>query len=313
MHNLRIFVTVVCSNFSNSGLRLFNNFNITLNNLTVMNCTHRNVDNFPENSALSVVYRSSGRNMSYLQIVNSQFHYNSIKILKSKDASEAVIGNSFPGRGGALGIFVNEPIKDTAVEITIDRCYFTNNTADAYGGAIYITSHGLSSGHNFKLTNSVFDRNYAAIDGGGFVQTSTKTGNFSIDTVFTPSHYYLTNCNFTQNSADFGGAVGLITALNKKRTTDTVSINNCIFDKNFANTIGAAIMFSSLTYPHLPEQDFPIDISNWYLTSCIVSLIYYIISALLNATEVQMVYLGLHSKILSFLELIILCLILGLQ
>ena len=252
------------SNFSNSGLRLFNNFNVTLSCLTIMNCTNTIINNFPENSALSVVYRSSGRNMSYLQIINSQFHYNTIRILKTKDASEAVIGKSFPGRGGALGIFVNEPIKDTAVEILIDGCTFTNNTADTYGGAVYVTSHGLSSGHNFILTNSVFDRNYAAIDGGGFIQASTKTGDFSIDTVFTPSHYYIANCNFTQNSADFGGAVGLITALNRKRTTDNVSIHNCIFDGNVANTIGAAIMFSSLTYPHLPEQDFPINISNWY-------------------------------------------------
>ena len=247
-----------------------------MNHLTVVNCTHRTVDNFPENSALSVVYQSSGQITSYLQILNSQFHYNSIKIVETKDASEPVIGNSFPGCGGALGIFVNEPIKDTAVEILIDDCNFTNNTADTYGGAIYMTSHGLSSGHNFMLTNSVFDRNYAAIDGGGFVQTSTKTGNFSIDTVFTPSHYHVADCNFTQNSADFGGAVGLITALNKKRTTDTVSISNCIFDGNVANTIGAAIMLSSLTYPHLLEQDFPDNISNWYLISCIVSLVHII-------------------------------------
>lgn len=252
------------SNFNNSGLRLFNNFNITLNYLTIMNCTHTTVNDFPENSALSVVYQSSGQNTSYLQIINSQFHYNSIKILQTKDASETIMGNSFPGRGGALGIFVNEPIKDTAVEILIDGCTFTNNTADTNGGAVYMISHGLSSGHNFILTNSVFDRNYAAINGGGFVQSSTKTGNFSNDTIFTPSHYHIANCNFTQNSADFGGAVGLITALNKKRTMDTVSIHNCIFDGNVANTIGAAIMFSSLTYPHLPEQDFPINISNWY-------------------------------------------------
>ena len=74
--------------------------------------------------------------MSYVQIFDSQFHYNAIKMLNIEDSSEAVLGNSFPGRGGALGIFINEPIKDAAVEITIDGCNFTNNTAEAYSGAI---------------------------------------------------------------------------------------------------------------------------------------------------------------------------------
>ena len=202
--------------------------------------------------------------MSHVQIFNSKFHYNSIETVKIESTSRAVIGNSYPGRGGALGIFINEPIINTAVEMIIDKCNFTNNKAAAYGGAVYLTSNQLSSGHSFTLTNSIFDHNHAS-NGGGIAQGSTKTGNFSIDTIFTPSHYLLNNCNFTQNSAQFGGGASFTIAFDRKETTDIVSISNCIFGGNVGTNIGAAIMFSSLTLPHLPEQDIPYKISNWYV------------------------------------------------
>ena len=255
------------SEFADSGLRLFNNFNVTLKNLIVMHCSHNVTNHFPENSALSVVYRSSGRKMSHIRILNSKFLYNKIEVPMFENTDESIMGDKYPGRGGALGIFITEPIKNAAIEIIIDECNFTNNTADVYGGAIYLVSNQLSSGHICTIINSVFDRNYAAIGGGGFSQGTNKAGNFTIDTVFKPSNYLLENCNFTQNSAQFGGAVGFIIALNRKRTTDTVSINNCIFDGNVGSFIGAAVMISSLTYPHLPEQDFPYNISNWYRIS----------------------------------------------
>ena len=230
-----------------------------------MNCLHRFTDHFPENSALSLVYRSSGQKLSHVQILNSQFHYNSIETAKIEGTSRAIIGDNYPGRGGALGIFINEPIVNTAVEMVIDKCNFTNNRAAAYGGAVYIHSNQLSSGHNLTLTNSIFDRNFAANGGGGIAQGSTKTGNFSIDTVFTPSHYLLANCNFTQNTAQFGGGGSFTIAFDRKETTDIVSISNCIFGGNVGMNIGAAIMFSSLALPHLPEQDIRYKISNWYL------------------------------------------------
>ena len=261
---LLMYICYFLSNFSNSGLRLFNNFNVTLKNFSIIKCSHQFTDYFPENSALSLVYRNSGQKISHVQIFNSQFHYNSVKTVKIEGTSKAVIGDDYPGRGGALGIFINEPIKNTAVKMIIDKSSFTNNKAEAYGGAIYLTSNQLSSGHSFVLTNSIFDHNSAVISGGGIAQGSTKVGNFSIDAIFTPSHYRLTDCNFTQNSAQFGGAVSFIAALDRKQTTDTVSISNCIFGGNVAYTIGAAILMSSLTYPHLPEQDIPYKITNWY-------------------------------------------------
>lgn len=266
MQQTAIYICYFLSNFNDSGLRLLNNFIVTLTNFSIMNCTHQDTNSFPENSALSIVYRGSGRNMSYVQIYNSQFQYNSVGNKETeRNHNVAATGSSYPGRGGALGIFINEPIRNTAINIVISECSFINNTAGLFGGAIYLTSNQLSSGHSFRLINSVFEQNYAGVDGGGFSQGSTKTGNFSIHTFFTASNYHLENCNFTQNTAQFGGAVGFVTALDRKRTADTISISDCIFDGNVGTYIGAALMFSSLTYPHLPEQDFPHNISNWYV------------------------------------------------
>lgn len=256
------------SDFSSSGLRLFNNFNITLKNVSILNCTHLTEDNFSENSALSIVYQSSGRKLSYVQIVNSWFYYNAVRIVELESASEAIIGARYPGRGGALGVFINEPIENTAIKIFISKCSFTYNKA-TYGGAIYLHSNQLSSGHNFTVIESAFDHNYAAIAGGGIDQASTKIGNISANTIFTPSHYYLADCNFTGNIAQFGGAVNFVAAFNRRETTDTVYVDNCIFNGNIGIVLGAAIMISALSYPHVAEQDVPYTISNWYFISCV--------------------------------------------
>lgn len=224
------------------------------------------MDSFPENSALSLVYHNSGRSISYAQILHSQFYDNRIAIqnfTSSTTGSEVITGISFPGRGGAFGIFVNDVIENATVNVIVDGCNFTNNNARAYGGAIYLTTNGLSGGNTFTVINSVFNRNRATIGGGAYSLGSSRTGNFSNITSFVPSHFHLDNCNFTQNSAQFGGAVGFVTTLDRKRTTDTFTISNCIFDGNVAKTLGAAVMFSPLTYPHLPEQDSPYIITDW--------------------------------------------------
>ena len=253
------------SNFSNSGLRLFNIFNATLRNISLVKCSNQLTSNFPENSALSMVYRNSGHDISHMQIFNSQFHYNSISTMEIEGTSTVAFDKDYPGRGGALGIFINEPIKNTAVNMIIDKCNFTNNKADAYGGALYLLSNQLSSGHSFILTNSTFENNHATIGGAGIAQGSTKIGDFDSSTVFTPSYYHLVDCRFTNNTAQFGGAVIFIAILDRKQTTDAVSISNCMFDGNVGMNIGAAILLSSLTLPHLTGQDIPYNISNWYI------------------------------------------------
>jgi len=271
--------------FSDSGLRIFNCFNVTLQDLTVINCTSTqqsvrvNNNVFPENSAISIVYRNSSLTTSIVSIANSQFIDNHIKIseveIPETTSSTAILSNFYPGRGGGWGLFINELINQ--VKATIDNCVFINNSAGAYGGGYYFASNGISGGHNITITNSLFANNSAAFNGAGIFQGTTKTGTITDDTYFAPIDFIVANCNFTGNKAQFGGGVSFIQAFARRQITDTVSISNCIFDGNTATTVGSAILLSSHAYVQLAEMDNPYSIANWYKVCacyfCTISLI----------------------------------------
>ena len=245
---------------------------MTLQDLSIVNCSsiqqRVRVSNnvFPENSAISIVYRDSLLNSSIVSITKCQFINNDIKIIEVDNpettASSATMGGFFPGRGGGLGLFIIESVNQ--VKATIDNCVFINNSAGAYGGGYYFTSNGLSGGHNITITNSLFANNTAIVNGAGINQGSTKTGLITDDTYFDPIHFVIANCNFTGNKAKFAASISFVLALARRQTTDTVSINNCFFDGNTATTIGSAILISSYGYVQLAEIDNPYSITDWY-------------------------------------------------
>jgi len=249
-----------------------NCFNVTLQNLSIVNCTStqqrvrfsNNV--FPENSAISIVYRDSLLNTSTVSITNTRFITNEIKIIEVDNpettASSATMGGFFPGRGGGLGLFIIESVNQ--VKATIDNCMFFNNSAGAYGGGYYFTSNGLSGGHNITITNSLFANNTAIVNGAAINQGATKTGVITDDTYFAPIDFIVANCNFTGNKAQFGASISFVLALARRQTTDTLSISNCIFDGNTATTIGSSILISSYGYVQLAKVDNPYSINNWY-------------------------------------------------
>ncbi|RAP47174.1 MAG: hypothetical protein BZ136_06645 [Methanosphaera sp. rholeuAM74] len=112
------------------------------------------------------------------------------------------------GYGGA--------IYNSGPESVIENCTFTEN--EAYSGGA-IDDEGISS----TIEDSVFDKN-TAIDCGGAVFTiNNGTGTTT----------NLNNCNFTENSAENGGAVAIIGNV-------TINIDECSFDQNTANSYGGA-------------------------------------------------------------------------
>jgi len=128
---------------------------------------------------------------------------------------------------------------------------------------VYISANGLSGGHRVTITDTVFNNNTAVFTGAAIFEASTKTGNFTGIGQFNRSYFHLSHCNFSGNVSDFGSSFIFVISFSRKRTSDFVSISNCMFDGNNATTIGAAIQISSLTYQQLPSQDTPFNISNW--------------------------------------------------
>ena len=135
-----------------------------------------------------------------------------------------VNGNSEYQMGSAIYYYADSP-----VNLNIENCTFTNNTAlrNYYGsfyeggGAIYL---GAGYG-NYTIKDSTFINNTAPNCGGGaiysYLQLSQET-NINI-----------TNCSFICNSANVGGAI-----LFYNRNTVT-TIDYCKFINNSANDAGA--------------------------------------------------------------------------
>jgi predicted outer membrane repeat protein len=107
-------------------------------------------------------------------------------------------------------------------DLTVDNCTFSDNQANASGGAIY---NNNASG-TLTVNNSEFVSNSAInFDGGAIVSNST------VD---------LTNCVFLQNSAGQGGAVF---------SSDSVSLINCVFGGNTATSNGGGALFVNSPQP----------------------------------------------------------------
>ncbi len=194
--------------------------------------TTLNVDlsNFTDNHAFtgSAIY---GGALSVINIVNSNFTYNTevnstansdsstsrgaVTVSKSSlDVNNCYFAYNTADRGAALSITSPEPVY-------INGSVFESNVAYIYGGAIYNNLNDL------YITYCQFNDNYATRQGGAIRSDS----NHDLD---------IKNSTFTNNrvSEDFsitssGGAVYITNPIT------SLSIEDCIFDGNYANRGGA--------------------------------------------------------------------------
>ncbi|MBI5680863.1 MAG: DUF11 domain-containing protein [Methanobacterium sp.] len=102
--------------------------------------------------------------------------------------------------------------------LTVTNCIFTGNDADC-GGAIWNTMF-------LTVTDSNFTSNTAARDGGGIC-----TGNGQTDPI--SSIVTVTNCIFTSNSAQWGGAIW--------NRSPSLTVTKSTFTSNTASQYGGAI------------------------------------------------------------------------
>ena len=101
--------------------------------------------------------------------------------------------------------------------LTVRNCSFLNNYASSLGGAIYNDSGFLS------ISECSFENNISGYWGGAICLWQWSDGAT------------ISNCSFTRNSAEYGGAIG-DGASGKYPVT---SINNCDFTENSASFGGA--------------------------------------------------------------------------
>ena len=108
---------------------------------------------------------------------------------------------------------------------TVSNCMFVGNTPTESGGGIYIGSGGTPS-----IIGCLFSGNNAGISGGGMLILGTGVNRV------------ISNCTFTGNTADFGGAIF--------NQADPI-ITNCLFTNNEALFGGAMFNDEGLNMPLL--------------------------------------------------------------
>lgn len=231
---------------------------------TLINCS------FIENSADGnggAMYNS----FSKLNLLNCTFSANSANGENSRSATGngGVIYNSYSDlvlnnctfnensakEGGAIYNYNNT--------IMFSDCYFVGNSADDNGGAIYNYSGTLT------FLNCTFKENSATDDGGAIFNNSSLSGRVS-----------MTNCIFSGNSAQYGGAIrngrttggGMIREFISSITTDyspsAVFLLNCTLSENFAREGGGSIS-SDIQYRYIIDEQTGLD-NGTKLVNCIL-------------------------------------------
>ena len=192
---------------------------------------------------------------------------------------------------------------NSTVSITIDECRFINNSAtlnseqdsrpvlwkaNGHGGAVLIRLDRVSSG-SIQITNTLFERNKADIDGGGiyflFTESFASNSVYLFNNTFrqnraemsaggaiswnivAPSYnnsLIVEDCDFIENHGDSAGAVSLTltdTSLESFLFPDEAKFIRCLFERNTARLEGTAVGLFALV--PVEEFGYPVDFVDW--------------------------------------------------
>ncbi|MCC7293539.1 MAG: DUF1565 domain-containing protein [Phycisphaerales bacterium] len=165
------------------------------------------------------------------------------------DETDPPVSHEADRNGGGIWIEKGEPV--------ISNCTIKNNTADHYGGGVFMQGDSSEVGDDATFVNCTFDNNSAVSNGGGMVAdariaitdcvfknndctgTNTTSGqeHGGGGLWITPGHgsgsntVVLAGCNFLDNTAiTFGGGLAVATA-----TGPAPVLINCQFHENIAS------------------------------------------------------------------------------
>ena len=161
------------------------------------------------------------------------------------------------GRGGGLSVFFKGKAFNNTV--TIDTCKFTDNHA-VWGGGFHSDILDHSKDNTLNIINSTFDYNKCPFDDANenyLLSVNTGGGAIRIALLFFDTRASVLNnsitirqCEFSRNSAYYGGAVSYKITKEGDRTVanNTVNFMECMWYKNKART-GSAVNLEAQPFP----------------------------------------------------------------
>lgn len=120
--------------------------------------------------------------------------------LSFRTTSSAFFSRVFTGRGGGLGIFINESIHNITGMISDNA--FVGNYARSFGGGLFMVVFGDNTQNFLLVERNVFEDNLAMLGGGGLLMTFFSNGIEGV-----PHQTNISDCSFSRNSGESGGAI----------------------------------------------------------------------------------------------------------
>ena len=117
-----------------------------------------------------------------------------------RTTDSAFFSQIFTGRGGGLGIYINDSQHNITAMIYDN--FFVSNYARSFGGGVYLVIFGDNTQNKLLLKRNVFESNLAMLGAGGVIMSFFSIGMREI-----PHTTILTDCTFLGNSGESGGAV----------------------------------------------------------------------------------------------------------
>ena len=149
-------------------------------------------------------------------------------------SSMIVTQGAFTGRGGGLGLLINESFHNVTALIT--NCRFHNNSAFSFGGAFYLMFNGTGTQHRVTVDNCQFVNNAGTLGAGAICIGYLTNGNFKF-----PITGIIQNSLFVKNKGEIGGAIFIFPASAFGGEGNVAFIQNSTFEKNEATNFGGAI------------------------------------------------------------------------
>ena len=221
--------------------------------------------------------------------------------------------------GGGITYYSNS---GTVTKLEIRNCTFINNSANmndvnnsrpvllktnGHGGAIIIRLSG-SRNSNISITDTVFDNNYAEVDGGA-IYFSFSDGATDNSVVLEGVHFTnnrvdqasggavsinsfsisystevnVSNCDFMNNSGNAGGAFSAVLYDSDEDSAiqqDSINFANCRFINNSASNEGTAVGLFSLV--HVDQVGYPVSFSDWLVLWFVVKSTFFSKCDLIN-------------------------------
>ena len=202
---------------------------------------------------------STNNNSVYL-FYNCTFQSNIATTVDTSDTTYVTNAYGFNnqqfGRGGGLSVFFKGKAFNNTV--TIDTCKFIGNHA-VWGGGFHSDIVDHSKNNTLIIINTAFDNNQYIFNNitGGPISVNTGGGAVRVALLFFDTRasvqynsITLKQCNFSNNSAYYGGAVSYKITKEGDRTvaSNTVSFVECTWYKNKAQT-GSAVNLETQPFP----------------------------------------------------------------